>query len=559
MAWRLTINGVDQTSIVDAVSIATQLNDRTRATLVLADLLAPRHQEVISYRKDGVTPMFGGVIVQRAFAGRSPVDPDYQLTLECGDFFAFADWTFSNAVFPTAVTLKSVLQTLVSDNLAQYGITLDAAQDDGPTLEPFSWQVKRVSDAIRELSDRTGYVARISATKVLRMLLPGTEPAPFAITEAAPYVHELSWHDSDHTVANKVTVLCGPTGVQQVADERHYGDGVTRVWELNAPFVQVVGALSRSDSEGGWPLGTYGVDDFPYTYEAATNSVHQRADQPVVPTGEYIWLWYMAQFPFTVTATTGATPVIEHVEVRPDVLSRPVGQEIANGLLSQRSATPREVSLTTDVDGLEVGQALTIDLPVTRAIAGTFVVTSVALTIVLDTTEGDAFWQYHVEALESDIYQGSYLDQWRKMTGNGSSGSAGAVSGGGGGTLPPAGGGTAGPSTFFLGGSRTTALFAAPVAWLPVVDYLDYIAPSSFSALVRVDLFARHASVGAQARLFNITDGVPVAPASSVVTSTTAVPTTFVAAVESGKRYRLEVISTVADESVFAIGTVEAA
>ncbi len=606
--WKLTINGVDETARVDAITIATSLNDRARATIVISDALAARHQEIVSYRKDGVTPMFGGIIVMRSYAGRSQSDPDYQATLECGDFFAFTDWAYTSLAFPAAVTLKAVLQALVTDHLAQYGIVLAAAQEDGPTLEPFTWTMQRISDALRELSDRTGYVAAISPTKVLRMSTPGSRVAPFTITESAPNIHDLTWHDNDQTVANKVTIICGPTGVQQVADERHYGDGVTRIWPLNSPFVQVVGALSRSDSEGGWPLGTYGVDDFPYTYEAATNSVHQRADEPVVPPGEYIWLWYMAQFPFTVTATTGATPVIEHVEARPEVLSKPVGQEIANGLLSQRVSTPREVSFLTDLDGLEAGQAIVIDLPTTRQISGMFVITAVTMTIVLDTTEGDAFWQYQVEAVESDLYSGSYLDQWRKLVGGGGGGGGSVVTGDGGGTLPPSGGGegmdldylgeyrpgtyedgdivigpdgiaylcvkttttapepwsgvgfspravaAGGPVAVFLGGSRQFAAEPDPAAWVAVPEHVRFFPVADFTGHLYLELWARAAGVGVTARLFNLTDGVDAVTTETIV-STVPVSVTLPVTVRADKVYRLEVLPSIDGEAVFGIGT----
>ena len=550
--WRVTIDGVDQTDAVDSFSTSVSLNDRARASVVVGDLMPARFAEVISYAADGITPLFGGVILQRSFQGRTPYDPTYQLTLELGDWMTFADWCYSTKVYPVAVTLKQVLADLVTEHLAQYGITLDPGQAEGPTIAAFTWTNKRVADALRELSDRTTWVVRIDPAKQLRMFIPGTTTAPVALTEAAPHCHDVTWRDSDRTPYNKIVLSCGPGGPSEVADERHYGDGVTRIFPLFAPFLQVIGALSRSDEEGGYPLGTYGVDDFPYTYDAAINAVRQRADQPVVPAGQYIWLWYLAQFPFTVTRATGATPIVEHAEARPDVMSIPVGEEIAETLLTQAQEAPREAVITTDQDGFVPGQALTIDLPVTRAIAGAYMITSVALNILQDTVAGDRLWQYTMEAIESPIYQGSYLDGWREIAGVG--GGTTVIN-----STPPSAGGPAGPaSPIFLGGSRQFSLEPSPAAWLPVVDYMPYVAGSDFTGRVRADLNARHAGVGVQTRLYNVTDAVETA-ISEVVTSTTPVSVMFSAAIVASKVYRLEVRATVNGEGVFAIGSLEVA
>jgi hypothetical protein len=422
--WKLTIGGIDQTAAVDSFSYSFVLNERGRASLVLADFIPDKFQEVISYAKNGFTPLFGGVILSRAFTGRNQYDPTFTISCECGDYFTYAEWATISRIYDVGVTLKAVLQDLITDALGAYGITLHPAQVDGPTLEPFLWRAKKVADAIRELSDRTKYVAVITPAKALRMFLAGTDLAPFTMTEAAPHAQDITWADTDRAgaiPANKVTIIAGPNGTREVHDERHYGNGVQRIFPLYAPFVAVIGALSLSNETGGYPLGTYGVDDFPYTYEAATNSVHQRTDQPVIPVGEYLWLWYMAEFPFEVSAATGATPVIEYVEARPDVLSIPAAQEIANGLLASfgggAGSNSRELAITTDEDGFEVGQALTVSLPTTRSVAGAFVITELAMTIVLDTDQGDAYWQYRLKAGEAaTAYQGSYLDDWRRMT-----------------------------------------------------------------------------------------------------------------------------------------------
>ena len=574
--WKLYIAGVLETPRVDSLSITWALNERTRASCVISDLIPERYAEILSTHKNGVTLMFGGVILSRAFAGRNQYDPDFQVTLECGDFFAFTDWVSVTLTYAADVTLKQVLIDLIDGYLAQYGIELDPFQSDGPTLAPFSWSNKRASDAIRDLTERTQYVATMSPLKRLRMIFPGTIAAPFAITEGATHIQELSWRDHDQGAGslppNTVKVIAGPTGAQDRGYERHYGDGVTRIWTLDADFITEIGALHVfSEGAGGYPLATYGVDfwpdgqDYPWSHDPATNTIRQRADQPVIAADDYWWLdGYIAQYPMTVTAScpemddSPAPPVIEHVEVRTDVLSRPVAQEIAAALIAQLGGCasgdgpPLVITFTTDEDGVEVGQAITVDLPTTRSIAGEFVVTSVAMSIVLDPdADTEPYWLYTVEAQDSDLYQGSYLTDWRTLTGtSGTAALGGGVSGGGLGAVMQ--------SPAYLGGSRGVSVSASPAAWLPVVNYVPFVAPASFLARVRVELFALNPGVTAQARLYNVTDAAAVA-SSSVVTSLTAVAVSFGADVEIGKTYRLDVIAGTAAEGVFAIGTIEAA
>jgi hypothetical protein len=440
--WKLTIGGVDKTAVVKAFSMTLALNDRARARVTIAEQLPTRYAELMAYAADGVTPIFGGLILQRQYVGRTQANATFTAELECGDWFTYADWVYTSASYAVAVSLKTVLADLIATHLSQYGITLDPAQVVGPTLAPFAWVDKRAADALRELSDRTGYVVRISPTKALRMFQPMTASAPFSVTEAATHCRDVTWRDSDQTPYNAVSLRVGPDGLSEVDEEKHYGDGVRRRWKLYAPFSQIIGGLitgsdATGNDPGGYNVGIFGEEDIPWTVDLATNEVVQRADQALRAVGEYFLIWYTAAFPFTVRVSTGATPVVEYAETRPDVRSEPVAFEIANGLLASFQAAPRELSMTTDVDGLDPGQALTVDLPTLRGVHGTFLVTSVSLSIAFDRVDG-RLWRYGVEAVESALYQGSYLDDWRKIAGLGS-GSSGSVTGGGGtsGTLTP--------------------------------------------------------------------------------------------------------------------------
>ena len=405
--WRVTIDGADRTDQIDAVTVTAVTNERARATVVVADWIPDLHDEIVIYAKDGITRLFGGIIITRQFTGRNQYDRSFTVSLECGGYFTYADWLYATGTFDTPVTLKQALEFLVYAYLGTFGIVLHPAQADGPSLAPFLWQGTRVSDAIRELSDRTGYVARISGAKVLQMFLPGSTVAPFALTEEATHCQNVSWVDTDRASANKVTIVAGPTGQQDVNDERHYSDGVSQIFPLYAPYITVIGALYVFSENRFYDVGIYGQDDLPYTYDAATNAIRQHAGMPPLAAGDGFSISYGAAFPFQVTAATGETPIIEYSEAHPDVLSIPAAQELANQLLQTLSgAAPREVAIVTDDDGFEPGQALLIDLPVTRSISGTFTITEVAMTIIQDTGPDDEYLAVHPEGDRDDEISG---------------------------------------------------------------------------------------------------------------------------------------------------------
>ena len=578
--WKLLVDGVNQTAHVVSCSIVWTLNERTRATVVFNDLVPDRLAEIVAYDRDGVDPIFGGVILERHAEGWTQAQPDLRVTCECVDFLAYADWVTVSASY-AAGTLKTVLTALVDDYLSDYGITLNAAHVDGPDLSAVTWNLKRVSDALRELSDQSGYFISMSPEKVLTLAPPGDEAAPFDWTDTPPtHVQEADWRDLATVPANKVVLTCGPNGLATIADEHHWGDGATRIFPLNSPYVAIVGALrTGSDSggldPGGFPVGTYGVDDMPWTYDADLNAMRQRTDQPLLETDEFIMLWYSAQFPFTVEATTAATPVIEYHEARPELLTIAAAQQIADELLANLSGDPLTIHGRFNEDGYEVGQLLTVDLAGMRQVAGTFTIRTITLDLVLLD-----YWQYSLEATEGTIAAPSHLVGWRQIIGQGyaipgpwDSPPAVVLASAEGQEIPgpwatpglgsetstiiSAGVAAALGGPVWLGGTRETGVRTNPAAWAPVINFVEYVAGVTFVGMVRADLWTEHEGVTARARLWNLTEARAVG-ISEIVNSQTAVHVLFPVAIAFGHRYRLEVLASQQNAVVRCLGVLEA-
>lgn len=540
MAWSALIAGVEHKNDLWSkapITVERRFNERGTARFTTRNGYLPAmHAEVLLYEQDGTTLMYGGVVIRRRMHGVSLLD---FVDIECTDFCVFADWCSITATYVTPVTLKAVLEDL-ADVLAPYGVTLDAGQVTGPTLAAFSWTDKKVSDALRELTTRSeGYIWNLTPAKVLSMVLPGSDPAPWAITDGAPHCRELEWEEGDGSYATKVILTCGPAGTWP-ASQAWTTNGTAASWVTDLPASLPDPIICRIDGV----LHTIGVGGTPeFTWDQATHTLALGSlAQPGA--GHTLTLDYTAQGPFRVFADSAATPLVEYRASAPDITTLAPGQERADGLLVALHRRVKEIAIHECDAGLAPAQTLTIALT-PRPINTTALVTSVVSTLI-----SEAFWRHTANAIEGAQYQGSELDYFRGIESGGSS--SGVISGGG-------GGGTviALSSPFPLGGSRGTALGPAPAAWTPVVGWFPFVSAAAFSALVRVYLRARDAGIGVTARLYNVTDATAVSPTSGTITSQTDTMTTFTVALAAGKEYRLEILGSASGALVFGIGVLE--
>lgn len=608
MAARLTIGGVDHLGdlkLEPPLSIDLLQNGRSRLRFTCQSGYEPdRFEEVVAYAKDGTTPIYGGLLLQRSMAGAVPSAVPAIMACECVGFEAYLDWCYLDLQYLSATTLQAVLDDLVAALPASYGLTLDATDYSGIPLAPFTWSLMRASDGLRELSDRLGRVYRVSPLKVLSMPLPGTLAAPADFTDATPNHQELTWQDASAPPLTTVKLICGPTA-QQNFTARLDTDGVARSWTLDGPaavpgaafgwtlwFVRdghVVGEsghcfyllVDRSTAGPNWP-GNWDDATLTLSLDATLNwdsGLGCVFTNGVPSDGWYCDFSYLGQYPFIVTAGGAggggigffsaryfapryfslgyfssdaplAGPEYQLVATYPDVLDRAQGQEVAEGLLLAHGGAPRTFEAITRVDGYAPGQTVNVSL------AGRSMVAACAVTEVSITLESASSWVSRVRGTELTVFPGTYLDQWRALLGGAAGGGGGAATGGG--VVVVGGTTTLNTGSAYLGGSRNTALVPATAAYLPVVSYVPYVAASSFSARIRVDLWAKTVGVSCTARIYNMTDSAPVTPSSLAITATTATETSFVVPVEVGKKYRLEILGSADGEAVYGIGQLDA-
>lgn len=424
MAARLTVATVDHLDDLNQdkpISIDLLQNGRSRLRFTCLTHYQPaRFAEVLAYAQDGVTPIYGGLILQRSMAGLAPHSDQPEMVCECVGFESYLDWCYLDLSYATDPTLQDVLDDLIDALPAGYGITLDATDYSGITLAAFTWQTMRASDGLRELCDRTGRIYRVSPTKELSMPLPGGVAAPANFTDGSPgpNCEDLTWQDAATPATTTVKLICG-TG-QVWAEQTWTATGSETSWVTDIPaagpsrgYVTVDGIFKTLGLPGDEASASY-------IWTAATHTLSLgTAGTPGA--GVVIELGYLAQYPFTVTATLGGSPPpepdIQAVVIRTDVFDRQQAQEIADGLLNGLGGSPRTIEATTRVEGWEPGQSLTVDLA-GRAVDATFAVTDVT---VLWQTAG--FWLYTVRAVELSVFPGNYLDQWRALLAGSASGS----------------------------------------------------------------------------------------------------------------------------------------
>jgi len=452
MAWDLTIGGVSKKTKVDAdrgVAIRLEPNERSSMTFSLAPgTYAPaRFDAVIAYAQDGTTPIFGGVILDITQERLTAHATKFRNEITCTDWWFYLDKSPVTVSFDTDQTLEAVLDEIISQVPAAHGITVHASQVTGPTLAAYTLSgtaTEVIKDALRRAG---GWMARMYATKALRAFEPGTEAAPYDITTATPNCSKLAKKTADRTPSNRVELVCGPSGVGADPITHEWtADGIATTFALdglNVPASSVWpgSALVDAVTYPIWPPGEApGGNGIEWDYETdgGTLSFLGTATSLVGGT-EPIVLTYYPQYPFTVSATSGATPVLSERRADTTITEYARGVETVEALLDALNQDPVEVAVVSKLHGWFPGQAVLIN------VANPTVNTTCTIGPVTIALNSDEDWEYTFEAAETEIFQGSDLDLAREVV----SRMAGGASGSGGGivTVTSTGGGIAGSGT----------------------------------------------------------------------------------------------------------------
>lgn len=541
MAWKITIAGVDRTTSVDQksrVSIKLVRNERGTASFTCSPGFVPGlRDEVIIYDTDGVTPIFGGIIFSRQTRGVGALT---FFEVECVDWMVYTSWRHVSYTFSGVVTLEDVLDFLVDNYLDDYGISVHPSQPTGPSIDATGYTLSYTPiDEILRLASGyfAGYTFSIDPSKQLLMTNPASAPAaPFTIEDADSNVTVIDWEETNEEYATKVILSGGGSGTAEL----------TQTWtvtptDISNGYLQTdvpstpTGGVSLTVNGTPRTIGGSGND---YVWDWAQHRI--TAGTLSASVSDVFVLTYTAQYPFYSIADAGITPPLEKVVDANDVTTKIVGDALVDTLLDRYYQTVKKFDITTFDPGLRPDQALTINLTNRSTGSVTALITEVEIELI-----SDSLWKYRVKA-QTGNYQTSPLDYFR----GGGSSAASSFSGGVNITTI-----ATAALNIFLGGSRNMAVEEATAAYTGVPNYVLFPGFAAFTAIIRVELWARNSGIGATARLYDLTAAASVGN-SSTITSTTPTQTTFSAPIVAGHVYRLEVLSSANNEGVYCVGTI---
>lgn len=274
---RIIIAGVDVTIDVAAADLELGLNRQGTGALELGDGYIPaRGADVLIYARDGITPIFGGLVLSRRVQGMTASNPANRTDADLVDYSIFFDDADPITIVSTVdQDLEDVVASIVSQSLAVYGITYDEAPT-GQTVPPIEWNAINVSDAFKRITDATGVVFRVLPLKELEVFSPLDDPAPVSITDANVNSFDLTWQDPQGLSKNTVDLTCGPTGTG-IADQHWTADGIVTAWEVDiqavlgtaTPAHRANAYLSNVDATNFAAGDSIGAGGSTYTFRAS--------------------------------------------------------------------------------------------------------------------------------------------------------------------------------------------------------------------------------------------------------------------------------------------------
>lgn len=554
--YALTIGGVSQSIRAGTLRITETINGRNTMSFEVISWngsYRPAMNAPVIYTEDS-TRLFGGRVDVPAERGFYPQGMTALVNhVSAVDNNSLVDQRYVNGIIP-AGTLKAALIVLAA-YLAPYGVTLDPAQVTGPALPLQYIPMVQLGKVLNDISVLSDYAWEIDYDDLFRMFAPGTSSASFNVVPASDptvVLGDITVESVQTEYANRIIVLAG-NGIRETTDT-FTGDGSNRVFALT---VSMTGYPAVAVNGTSFPVGIHGVDThLEWTFRASDNAIVQLADAPTgtahsaLTGGDTLTVVYPGQYPFQKQADDAGEQASQGlwekvIEAR-DVFDFDAAQALADSYLPRYvNSSLKRVTYVTRLRP-RPGQTQTITVA-DRGLSGTFLITDV------ETTDSpDHGFVRVVKAIGGTTVPVSWRDFYQQL-GSGRSG--------------PSSSGTviASPTTttvlsspYPLGQTRTTGQAPNPAAWLPVVNYGLYTAPSSFGARVRAWAWApRNGAVNVTVRLYDVTASSVVAVGGSVTGTTPQPVTPFLVGLTAGHDYRLEVISGTNGEEVRAVGNLE--
>jgi hypothetical protein len=373
MALVLTIAGVPQTFRAGTLQISKTANGRATANFQVdstAGTYRPAIDAQVIFTLDGDV-IFAGLAQRPEEAGQTGTGfkPGIVTTLNAVDYNAYSERRLVNGVMP-AGTLKSLVQ-IVADYLNTFGVTLNPAQIDGPTLPELIHEYLEATEVLNELatlaSDAAGtpFVWSIDENKVLTMGLTTSTAAPFDIVtvgDTTPHVVGDITVITDRSHYANVVIVLVPTLVETDRTETFTGDGSTVTFQLNYKMDRSYGYVT---SDGIYETLGLAGEGATWTYDPVGNTI-TRTSAPAAAAPISITMATASLTTFGLASDPAEILAVGYWERLLRVQSVPnaaAAQTIAEAELAKALEMLQTVSYKTMTPGLVPGQTQTINVP----------------------------------------------------------------------------------------------------------------------------------------------------------------------------------------------------
>jgi len=374
MAWAVTINAVDRTTLVQGATLRIQAPISNRGTcsftIVSEDgSYIPELGWPVVVTKDAAT-LFTGVIERAPHSGfnRSTTTP-IATAVQAVDNVYYLERRLVTSTIP-AGTLEDALDFLEAEYFDN-GLTLDAAQPTGPNLPELTYTNTPLSAVLNDLATRTGYIRRVDFDLTVLLYAPGAIAAPFDIADDDGQIDgDLDVEPSDADYANRVVVVYGPDGLKDKTVP-FTADGSEDTFQLPYPIAGpipgtnagAVGyAIVNVPAEGG-NESIASVSGAIWLYDHAAMTI-QRVIGGAPAAGDFS-ITFEVLFPQSVSAEDAgeisARGLWERRYERPDIEHPDEALQFAEAQLALAIARPRTLRYPTTTDGLRPGQEQAIE------------------------------------------------------------------------------------------------------------------------------------------------------------------------------------------------------
>ena len=408
----ITINGVTRNLDVkkNSLNIIHELQNRSTASFTLGRGSAEEGQEVIIEEQGllDVEPirLFGGTINRVASA---PVGQSINYLVSCVDFNAIADRRTVAEAFD-AQTSGNMVIAIWEQKLQYEGVTLGFIEP-GPVTSRSVFDYKKVSQALNEISEKTGIRWNIDYFKRLDYFSPGHFSSPFELTETSANYKDLRLERNRDKYRNVQIFRPGDieTALQPAERPSPAPDGVSKTFILRFPIsrkpVILINAVPVDESQ----IGILGLDE-PGTkqwyWKKGSNQIVQENVETELPLGTSLEVDYYGLRRVVLIkeegeqilarqAIEGGTGIYEAYDERATVDTSQAANEVVDGLLRKYGRIPNILTYQTNYRGLRAGMTQKVNIP-SRNISGDFLIER-----VVARADG-SFMNYSVTAVDTE-------------------------------------------------------------------------------------------------------------------------------------------------------------